>query len=31
MLSDVFIRQFMIWQDYNYSGIQCQVETPDIM
>ena len=31
MLSDVSIRQLMIWQDFNYSSIQCQVETPDIM
>jgi len=30
MLSDVSIRQLMIWQDFNYSGIQFQVETPDI-
>jgi len=22
----VSIRQLMIWQDFNYSGIQCQVE-----
>gem|GEM_PF-4282599 len=31
MLPDVSIRQLMIWQDFNYSGTQCQVETPDIM
>jgi len=31
MLSDVSIRQLMIWQDFTYSSIQCQVETPDIM
>ncbi|GAH89134.1 unnamed protein product, partial [marine sediment metagenome] len=27
----VSIRQLMIWQDFNYSSIQCQVETPDII
>jgi len=31
MLSDVSIRQLMIWQIFNYSSIQCQVETPDTM
>jgi len=31
MLPDVSIRQLMIWQDFKYSSIQCQVETPDIM
>jgi len=31
MLSDVSIRQVIIWQDFIYSSIQCQVETPDIM
>ncbi len=31
LLPDVSIRQLMIWQDFNYSSIQCQVETPDII
>jgi len=26
MLSDVSIRQLMIWDDFTYSSIQCQVE-----